>query len=337
MTAAVELAAAAGCSAACRALDLPRASFYRAQTPRPAPATVRPRPRPARALSEPERQRALDCLHTPRFVDQAPQQIHATLLDEGTYICSPRTMYRLLEEHGELRERRDQLRHPVYQRPELLATQSNQVWSWDITKLRGPVKWSYFYLYVILDLFSRYVVGWMVARGESAELASKLVKQSATKQKIERDQLILHADNGPSMTSKALALKLADLGVTKSHSRPYVSDDNPFSESHFKTLKYRPEFPDRFGSLEDARAHCRGFFRWYNREHHHSGIALLTPHMVHYGLAPAVLGNRQRVLTAAYQQHPERFVRRPPRPAPLPGAVWINPPKPGPPEGTEPH
>jgi len=163
----------------------------------------------------------------------------------------------------------------------------------------------------------------MVARGESAELASKLVKQSATKQKIERDQLILHADNGPSMTSKALALKLADLGVTKSHSRPYVSDDNPFSESHFKTLKYRPEFPDRFGSLEDARAHCRGFFRWYNREHHHSGIALLTPHMVHYGLAPAVLGNRQRVLTAAYQQHPERFVRRPPRPAPLPGAVWL--------------
>jgi len=337
VTAATQLSTSVGCAAACRALDLPRASFYRARAPRPESGAIAPRPKPARALSETERQTALVHLHSERFVDQAPHQVHATLLDEGLYVCSPRTMYRLLEEHGEVRERRDQLRHPAYQKPELLATRPNQVWSWDITKLRGPVKWTYFYLYVILDLFSRYVVGWMVAPGESAELAKKLIQESISKQGVPPGQLNLHADNGPSMTSKTLALKLADLGVTKSHSRPYVSDDNPFSESQFKTMKYRPEFPDRFGSLEDARAHGQGFFHWYNLEHHHSGIAMLTPHMVHYGLAADVLDNRQRVLTAAFQQHPERFVRKPPRPAPLPDAVWINPPKTGPPEGGETH
>ena len=337
MTAARELSASAGCAAACRALDLPRASFYRVRTPRPEPAPATPRPQPARALSEPERQTVLAHLRSERFIDQAPHQVHATLLDEGIYACSPRTMYRLLEQYGEVRERRHQRRHPVYQKPELLATRPNQVWSWDITKLRGPANWTYFYLYVILDLFSRYVVGWMVAAGESAELAKHLIQETIAKQNVERGRLIIHADNGPSMTSKALAIKLADLGVTKSHSRPYVSDDNPFSESQFKTLKYRPEFPDRFGSLEDARAHGQGFFHWYNLEHHHSGIAMLTPHMVHYGLAPAVLDNRQRVLTAAFQQHPERFVRKAPRPAPLPEAVWINPPKPGPPDGGETH
>lgn len=337
MTAATQLSASVGCAAACRALDLPRASFYRARVPRPGSEAVAPRPRPARALSDTERQTALAHLHSERFVDQAPHQVHATLMDEGIYVCSPRTMYRLLEEHGEVRERRDQLRHPAYQKPELLATRPNQVWSWDITKLRGPVKWTFFYLYVILDLFSRYVVGWMVAPGESAELAKKLIQESISKQGVSPGQLHLHADNGPSMTSKTLALKLADLGVTKSHSRPYVSDDNPFSESQFKTMKYRPEFPDRFGSLEDARAHGQAFFHWYNLEHHHSGIAMLTPHMVHYGLATDVLDNRQRVLTAAFQQHPERFVRKPPQPAPLPAAVWINPPKPRPTEGGETH
>ena len=337
MTAAIQLSAAAGCAAACRALDLPRASFYRGRVPRPEPAVIRPRPKPPRALSDTERQTALAHLHSERFVDQAPHQVHATLLDEGVYVCSPRTMYRLLEEHGEVRERRDQLRHPAYQKPELLATRPNQVWSWDITKLRGPAKWTYFYLYVILDLFSRYVTGWMVAPRESAELAKKLVQESLAKQGVLPGQLNLHADNGPSMRSKTLALKLADLGVTKSHSRPYVSDDNPFSESQFKTMKYRPEFPDRFGSLEDARAHSQSFFHWYNLEHHHSGIAMLTPHMVHSGLAAEVLDNRQRVLAEAFRQHPERFVRKPPRPAPLPDAVWINPPKPGPPEGTETH
>jgi putative transposase len=337
VTAATQLSTSVGCAAACRALDLPRASFYRARAPRPESDAIAPRPKPARALSDPERQTALAHLHAERFVDQAPHQVHATLLDEGIYVCSPRTMYRLLAEHGEVRERRDQLRRPAYQKPELLATRPNQVWSWDITKLRGPVKWTYFYLYVILDLFSRYVVGWMVAPGESAELAKKLIQESLAQQGVSPGQLHIHADNGPSMTSKTLALKLADLGVTQSHSRPYVSDDNPFSESQFKTLKYRPEFPDRFGSLEDARAPCQGFFHWYNHEHHHSGIAMLTPPMVHYGLAADVLDNRQRVLTAAFQQHPERFVRKPPRPAPLPDAVWINPPKPGPPEPGETH
>lgn len=337
MTAAVQLSASAGCAAACRALDLPRASFYRGRVPRAESIAIRPRPKPPRALSDTERQTALTHLHSERFVDQAPHQVHATLLDEGVYVCSPRTMYRLLEEHGEVRERRDQLRHPAYQKPELLATRPNQVWSWDITKLRGPAKWTYFYLYVILDLFSRYVTGWMVAPRESAELAKKLVQESLAKQGVLPGQLNLHADNGPSMRSKTLALKLADLGVTKSHSRPYVSDDNPFSESQFKTMKYRPEFPDRFGSLEDARAHSHSFFHWYNLEHHHSGIAMLTPHMVHSGLAAEVLDNRQRVLAEAFRQHPERFVRKPPRPAPLPDAVWINPPKPGPPEGAETH
>ena len=337
MTAASELSAVVGCAAACRALELPRASFYRLRKPRAGPDTSdagRPSPR---ALSGVERQTVLGYLHEERFVDQAPHQVHAALLDEGIYVCSPRTMYRLLDKHGEVRERRDQLQRPLYQKPELLATQPNQVWSWDITKLRGPVKWTYFYLYVILDLFSRYVVGWMVAPGESAELAKKLIQESIDKQGILPGQLHIHADNGPSMSSKALALKLADLGVTKSHSRPYVSDDNPFSESQFKTLKYRPAFPDRFGSLEDARAHGQDFFHWYNFEHHHSGIAMLTPHMVHYGLASDVLDNRQRVLTAAFQQHPERFVRRPPQPMPLPNAVWINPPQPDHSEGDETH
>jgi putative transposase len=337
MTAATQLATSVGCAAACRALDLPRASFYRARAPRREPGTLAPRPQPARSLSHSERRTALLHLRSERFVDQAPRQVHAALLDEGVYVCSPRTMYRLLQEHGEVRERRDQLRHPSYQKPELLATQPNQVWTWDITKLRGPVKWTYFYLYVILDLFSRYVVGWMVASRESAELAKQLVQESLSKHGVSPGQLTLHADNGPSMTSKSLALQLADLGVTKSHSRPYVSDDNPFSESQFKTMKYRPEFPDRFGSLEDARAHGQRFFHWYNLEHHHSGIAMLTPHMVHYGLAADVLHNRQCVLTAAFQQHPERFVRKLPQPAPLPDAVWINPPKPGPPEPGETH
>lgn len=337
MTAASDLSVSVGCAAACRAFGLPRASFYRARAARPEPAAISPRPKPPRALSDTERQTALAHLHSERFVDHAPHQVHATLLDEGIYICSPRTMYRLLEEHGEVRERRDQLRHPVYRKPELLATEPNRVWSWDITKLRGPSKWSYFYLYVLLDLFSRYVTGWMVAPRESGELAKDLVQQSLAKQGVSPGQLTLHADNGGPMKGKPLALKLADLGVTKSHSRPYVSNDNPFSESQFKTLKYRPEFPDRFGSLEDARAHCQRFFHWYNCEHHHSGIAMLTPHMVHYGLAADVLDHRQLVLTEAFRQHPERFVRKPPRPAPLPEAVWINPPELGPPEGGKTH
>jgi putative transposase len=236
-------------------------------------------------------------------------------------------MYRLLDGQGEIKERRDQLRHPAYRKPELLATAPNQVWSWDITKLLGPVKWTYFYLYVILDIFSRYVVGWMVARRESALLAEKLIRETCQKQGIQPGQLTIHADRGSSMKSKPVALLLSDLGVTKTHSRPYTSEDNPFSEAHFKTIKYRPDFPDRFGSIEDARGFCQSFLTWYNAEHHHSGIGLLTPESVHYGQSETILGARKNVLLAAYEAHPERFVRKIPTPPRLPEAAWINPPK----------
>jgi putative transposase len=286
------------------------------------------RPSPSRALDAQERQQVLDVLHSERFVDQAPQEVYAVLLDEGQYLCSLRTMYRLLDEQKEVKERRNQLRHPSYQKPELLATAPNQVWSWDITKLLGPVKWTYFYLYVILDIFSRYVVGWMVASRESALLAEKLIHETCQKQGIQPGQLLIHADRGASMKSKPVALLLSDLGVTKTHSRPHTRDDNPYSEAQFKTLKYRPDFPDRFGSLEDARAFCQDFFHWYNTEHHHSGIALMTPYAVHYGLAKEVFKGREKVLLAAYATHPERFVRKVPVPLPLPQAAWINQPKP---------
>jgi putative transposase len=237
-------------------------------------------------------------------------------------------MHRILADNSELRERRDQLRHPQYTKPELLATGPNQVWSWDITKLLGPVKWTYFHLYVILDIFSRNVVGWMVAERETAELAKRLIAATCAKQGIEPGTLTIHADRGTSMTSKPVALMLADLGVTKTHSRPHVSDDNPYSESQFKTLKYRPEFPDRFGSAQDARAFCQVFFPWYNHEHHHSGIALLTPDMLHYGMAGEVIEQRQQVLDAAYARNPERFTHARPKHPPQPTAVWINPPTP---------
>ena len=322
--AASQLASTVGVAPACRALEVPRASFYRHLCPQP--ASTSQRPTPARALSLPERHSVLDQLHAERFLDQSPREIYATLLDEGRYLCSLRTMYRLLEQHGELRERRDQLCHPPYQKPQLLATQPNQVWSWDITKLLGPAKWIYFYLYVILDIFSRYVVGWMVADRESRLLARRLIAQTCRQQGIVAGQLSLHADRGSPMTAKLLAQLLADLGVTKTHSRPHTANDNPFSESQFKTLKYRPEFPDRFGCLEDASGFCRPFFTWYNTQHHHSALGLLTPDSVHYGRAPEVTAQRQQVLTAAYLAHPERFVRHPPRPPQLPAVVWINPP-----------
>ena len=233
-------------------------------------------------------------------------------------------MYRVLEEDGATRERRDQLTHPQYRKPELLASAPNQLWSWDITKLRGPAKWTYFYLYVILDVFSRYVVGWMVAPRESAELAKKLIEESCEKQDIQPSQLTLHADRGSAMRSKPVALLLADLSVTKTHSRPYTSNDNPYSESQFRTMKYRPEFPDRFGCIQDSRAFCQTFFPWYNDEHRHSGIGMMSPSMVHHGAAVTIRENRQLVLNAAYRDHPERFVRRPPSPPQLPKEVWIN-------------
>jgi len=327
MNAAHQLGQTVGRAAACRALNVPRASLYRhLRPPDEQVAPPAPRPSPPRALPAEERQQVLDVLHSDRFCDKAPPEVFATLLDEGTYLCSLRTMYRILEQSGEVRERRDQLRHPNYQRPQLLATAPNQVWSWDITKLLGPAKWTYFYLYVILDIFSRYVVGWMVAERESAELAKRLIGETCRKQNIAPDQLTIHADRGTSMTSKPVALLLADLGVTKTHSRPHVSDDNPFSESQFKTLKYRPEFPERFGSIQDARTFCQVFLPWYNSEHHHTGIGLLTPEVLHYGRADDVIAQRQAVLTQAFQRNPERFVRAHPKPPARPTAVWINPP-----------
>lgn len=329
MQAVEQLAPASGTAPSCAALGVARATLYRHRHRASAAPAIPPVRRSSpRALDVEERQAVLATLHSERFVDQSPAAVYARLLDEGRYLCSQRTMYRLLEQSGEVRERRDQLRHPVYAKPELLASRPNEVWSWDITKLLGPAKWTYFYLYVLLDIYSRYVVGWMVAHRESAQLAKRLIAESVKKQSIERGQLTVHADRGSSMTSKPVALLLADLGVTKTHSRPSVSNDNPFSEAQFKTLKYRPEFPDRFGSIEDSRAFCAGFFDWYNNRHYHSGVALLTPATMHYGEAAAVIEHRAEVLAAAYAAHPERFVRRAPRPAEPPIAVWINPPKP---------
>jgi putative transposase len=314
-----------GIASACAALSVARASFYRRQHPKGAgPRRLRFVPR---ALLPDERTRVFSLLNADRFADRAPAQVYATLLDEGTFVCSIPTMYRILREHRLVRDRRNQRRHPTYHKPERLATGPNEVWSWDITKLLGPVKWTYVHLYVILDIFSRYVVGWMVAPRESAALAQRLIAETCATQGIVSGQLFLHADRGTSMTSQPVALLLADLGVTRSHSRPQVSNDNPFSEAQVKTLKYRPDFPARFGSLEDARVFCQAFFSWYNGEHRHSGIGLMTPPAVHDGRASMVRDARQRVLSAAYAAHPERFVRKPPQPPRLPHAVWINPPK----------
>jgi len=349
MASVTELVPVVGVTVACEAVGMPRASFYR--QPGRAANPVRPSLRNEgaagerselgvpdasavvdrvhpRALGPTERAAVLDVLHAPRFQDAAPAAVYATLLDEGTYLASERTMYRLLAADGETRPRRDQLVHPSYAEPELLATAPNQVWSWDITKLLGPAKWTYFYLYVILDVYSRYVVGWMVAHREQAALAERLIAETLAKQKIPAGQLTLHADRGSSMTSKPVAFLLADLGVTKTHSRPHVSNDNPYSESQFKTLKYRPGFPACFASIEAARTFCQDFFRWYNADHRHAGIGLLPPEVVHYGQAQDAYDARSRVLATAYAAHPERFVRQAPRPPQLPTAAWINPPKP---------
>lgn len=312
-----------GTKQACDALGLSRATYYRQLQPRP----VRQRKQPPRALGEDERAQVLETLNSERFVDQSPAEVSATLIEEGKYLCSLRTMYRVLAAHHQTRERRNQLRHPCYTKPELLATGPNELWSWDITKLKGPAKWNYFYLYVILDVFSRYVVGWMLADRESAQLAKRLIAETCTRQSISENQLTLHADRGSSMKSKLVAQLLADLSVTKTHSRPHVSNDNPFSESHFKTMKYRPDFPSRFGSREDATSFCRGFFDWYNNAHHHSGLHFLTPAQVHQGQASAILARRQATLDRAYAEHPERFPNGAPRVPNLPKEVWINPPK----------
>lgn len=324
MDAAIQMAPAVGVSAACQIVGVHRSSFYRKARP-----MFGPKPRPAphpRALGEPERTSILEVCHSSRFTDEAPASIVATLLDEGTYLGSERTYYRVLAAHGEVGERRRQLTHPAYAKPELLATSANELWSWDISDLRGPAKWTTFKLYWILDVYSRYAVGWMVAHRESAMLAERLIAETAAKQKIEPGQLTVHADRGSSMRSRPVALLLAELGVTKSHSRPHTSNDNPYSEAGFKTMKYRPNFPARFGSIQDARAFCKDFFDWYNAVHRHSGIAMMTPEQVHYGRSGEVLERRAKVLAAAFNAHPERFVRGMPEPAELPGAVWINPP-----------
>ena len=314
-----------GVEALCDALSVSRASYYRWLHPRQGPRQRRTSPR---QLSPHERNEVRHVLNEPRFVDKAPAEVYATLLDEGQYLCAERTMYRILAEHDEVRERRQQASRPTYSKPELLATRPNELWSWDITKLHGPTKWTYFHLYVIVDVFSRYVVGWMVAPNESAELAKQFIAETCHRQEIEPGQLGLHADRGSSMTSKPVALMLADMGVLKTHSRPHVSNDNPYSEAQFKTLKYRPDFPDRFGSIEDARAFLVRFFAWYNQEHHHGGLGLLTPSDVHHGLAEQRHAERARVLAAAHTAHPERFVRGKPQPPALPTEAWINKPTP---------
>jgi putative transposase len=321
-----ELTPIIGTRPACRALGAAPATVYRRRRP-PEARPPRPRPTPELALSEPERGAVLEVLHSQRFVDVAPEETYATLLDEGTYLCSTRTMYRILAaEHGGVRDRRAQLTHPAYTKPELLAERPNELWSWDVSKLKGPAKWTYYYLYVVLDVFSRYVVGWTVQYRESGQLATTLIEQATEHQQITPKILTLHADRGGPMRSKPLAFLLADLGITKTHSRPYTSSDNPYSEAHFKTLKYRPEFPARFDSIEHAREHCRAFFHWYNHEHRHSGIGLMTPTAVHHDTAGELHQLRARVLDAAYERYPERFVRKPPTPPELPTAAWINKP-----------
>jgi putative transposase len=323
-----ELAPIVGVAAACEAVGETRARWYRRHpvTPKPPTPKAPPRPQP-RALSDDERAELRAVLNSDDHVDEAPATVYAKLLDDGRYLGSVSTMYRVLHEHDEVGERRRHATHPATVKPELVAAAPNSVWSWDITKLLGPAKWTWFYLYVIIDIYSRYVPGWMLARAERATLAEALLEETIRKQQIERHQLTIHADRGTSMASKPVAFLLADLGVTKTHSRPRCSNDNPYSESQFRTLKYRPDFPARFGSFEDAHAHCGDFFGWYNLEHRHSGIGFHTPADVHYGRAEAIRAGRARVLDAAYAAHPERFVRRPPTPPQLPDAAWINKPK----------
>jgi len=319
-----------GVSKACEMLAVARSSYYRhihhLETDG-VPEETKAKSHPRR-LPQELKAKVREVLNSERFCDQSPRQVFATLLDEGVYLCDWRTMYRLLHEHDEVRERRRNHQHRQYKKPELVATAANQVWTWDITKLKGPTTWEYFFFYTVMDLFSRYVVGWMLADRESKDLASDLLAQSCEKQGIQHGQLTIHSDNGPSMTSHSVSQLLTKLGVIKSHSRPYVSNDNPFSESLFKTVKYHPQFPERFDSEEQAREFCQMFIRWYNREHYHSGLSLLKPCDVHHGLAPAILAKRQDVLNKAFQEFPQRFVHGSPSAGEVPSAVWINPPKP---------
>jgi len=324
-----ELGPQIGVAAACAVLQVNRSGVYRerARLRRPSRTLRQPRPRPPLSLTPAEQAVLLGVLDSERFADVAPATIFATLLDENRYHGSIRTMYRLLAAQSQTGERRRQRIHPVYAKPELLAVRPNEVWSWDISKLKGPVKWTCFHLYVVLDIFSRYVVGWMLAARESAELAEQLIADTVEKQNVTPGTLTLHADRGTSMRSKPVAALLIDLDVARSHSRPHVSDDNPYSEAQFKTLKYRPDFPERFGSIEDARAHCQQFFHWYNTAHRHSGIAFMAPEAVHYGRATALTEKRAGTLDTAFTANPNRFKHVAPSPPVLPTAAWINPPK----------
>jgi putative transposase len=324
MLATIELTSSVGTGLACRAFGVPLASYHRRRKPKRLVLQPLKARRSPRRLAAEERGVVLATLNSERFVDCAPSQVYATLLDEGVYLCSISTMYRILRAERQVHERRAQLQRPNYAKPELLATAPNQVWSWDITRLLGPIKWSYFQLYVILDIFSRYVVGWLVAPRESEALAVMLLEQTCIKQQIGPGQLVVHADRGSSMTSKSVAFLLADLGVEKTHSRPHVSNDNPYSESQFKTMKYRPEFPRRFDSIEHARTFCRTFIDWYNTDHHHSGLGLLTPAVVHYGRAEIITAQRASALAVAFAARPDRFVRGLPQPPAQPLAAWIN-------------
>ncbi len=325
LTAAEKLSKQVGVVAACRALGVSRATLYRRRDVVTGPQ--QPRSTPARALTPIERKRVMETLTSPRFIDRSPAEVYATLLDEEEYLCSERTMYRILAAERPVRERRNQLQHPKYEKPQLMATAPNECWSWDITKLLGPQKWTYYYLYVLLDIFSRYAVGWMVADRENSALAGNLITETCARQGVKPNILTLHSDRGSPMTSKCTAQLLADLGVTRSLSRPQVSDDNPFSEAQFKTLKYHPGYPGRFDDIDHATRYCRNFFPWYNEEHRHGGIVMLSPADVHFGRADQMIEKRTRTLHKAAEDHPERFVRGIPKPKSLPEAVWINPPQ----------
>jgi len=325
ITMALESCQKYGATESCKAFCVSRAVLYRRQNPRPLLNSESKRNH--RRLTDTEEQMVLDILTSDRFMDESVPEAYSTLLDENTYLCSQRTMYRILEKNQAVRERRDQCQHPEYKKPELLATGPNQVWSWDITKLKGHQKWSYYYLYVIMDIYSRYIVGWMVAERESAALAQRLIYDTCIKQNIRPEQLTIHADRGTSMRSKLVAQLLADMGITKTHSRPHTSNDNPYSEAQFKTLKYHHTFPECFGCIEDAKSFLRGFFAWYNCQHKHSGVGYMTPVDMHTGKAYSVREHRSFILQQAYLKHPERFVRGVPKPPAIPIAAWINKPQ----------
>lgn len=321
-----DLSAKVGTKKACNGFGIPRSSYYYWKNPDSKTVLHRDRKLPDFAYTNAEKHEILNVMNSDIYMNQTPYEIYASQLDEGKYICSVRTMYRILSENDQVKERRKIRMSTNYKKPELLATKSNQIWTWDITKLKGPEKWTYFYLYVMIDIFSRFVVGWMVAFRELSSLAKEFITETYKRQNIKRDQLTIHADRGTSMKSQPVAFLLSDLGVTKSHSRPYVSNDNPYSESHFKTMKYRPEFPERFNSLAEAREFCRSFFDWYNKDHYHSGIGFLTPESIHYGFAENILENRKKVLLNAFEKNPKRFRSKKPKLKNLPKSVWINKP-----------